>query len=338
MPEISEKLSFALVHGGLTSVAVVYGGYALVAKAAINHGANPMVFAFYRVAGATALMYILRPFLADSNADEKKVSDTFLGVPKNAMGTFLMLGVIMAMNIVGALMAVANLSAITCAIFAPTIPVVTTILGAALGVETTSPHKIAGILCSVAGAMVVVVFGGPSGSGENKNVPLGMMYITMNVGCMALYFVLSKNVVKDHSPVTVMASSFLISSVVIFMVALASAGFNAQIWAMNYATVNYACAAYAVLLAATYNYLVLAWANKKTSPTTVTSYTTLQPLTAALVSSAFLGTNPTASQSIGGVVIVAGLLLNIRAQILEQETSDKESQPLQDSKLKQETA
>jgi drug/metabolite transporter (DMT)-like permease len=209
-------------------------------------------------------------------------------------------------------------------------------MGAVLGVEAISIHKLGGILCSVAGAMIVTIYGESKSSGTANNMVLGVTFIVMNVCGMAAYFVLSKAVVKDHPPVTVMASSFLIATIAVFIVALCSVGFDLQVWAMNYDPVNYACLAYAVFLAATYNYCVLAWANKKTSPTTVTSYTTLQPLTAVVISSIFLGTHPTPAQSCGGCAIVAGLLLNIYAQILQdKEQNNQESKSLLASSKKE---
>merc|ERR1719330_2095958 len=90
--------------------------------------------------------------------------------------------------------------------------------------------------------------------------------------------------------------------------------------------------AYAVCLTTAFNYSVLSWVNKQTTPTTAAVTTPIQPIAATLFSWAILGVGPKKSQVAGAVAIFTGLLLYITARSQEGETKALLSYPAAEKK------
>lgn len=307
-----------LPYCGLVVAASIYGGWALIAKAAMAEGAPPFVFAFYRCAGGTAVLS-LAVFFTPGLLPEKGIA----GMSKRDASRFAVLGVAMGANICGLLLAASfGISGLTISIFQPSIPVVTAILSAVWGIEDISRLKICSILLSVAGAIIVVLFGDHThgGNSQENHIFFGTGSLVFQVSCTALYFVLSKDVLKMYPPVFVTAVSYGVAAMFCFVIALAKHGLDFDIWMMRYSRTAWLCATYAVILATAVNWSILAWANKKTSPTAAACSTPMQPMAAALFSWLILGVNLTSSQALGGLAITIGLLMYIKAQAEEQES------------------
>jgi len=297
--------------------ASVYGGWALIAKAVMAEGTPPFVFAFYRCLGGTVVLSLALLFMPDL-LPEKGISS----VSRKDALRFTVLGVAMGANICGLLLAASfGISGLTMSIFQPTIPVVTAILSAVWGIEEISRMKICSILLSVIGAIIVVLFGehAKGGSSEGQSIIFGTACLVVQVSCTALYFVLSKDVLKIYPPVFVTAAAYAVAAMFCLAVALPMHGLDVNNWTMGYSRTAWLGAAYAVILATAVNWSILAWANKKTSPTAAACSTPMQPMAAALFSWLILGVNLTKSQGLGGLAITVGLLIYIKAQADEEE-------------------
>ena len=72
--------------------------------------------------------------------------------------------------------------------------------------------------------------------------------------------------------------------------------------------------AYAILLTSAFNYGAQAWANRYSSPTTVTAFFPLQIGFAALFQWVFLGAPPSKWEYVGGFLTISGLALMVLAR------------------------
>jgi hypothetical protein len=71
-------------------------------------------------------------------------------------------------------------------------------------------------------------------------------------------------------------------------------------------------------LATFFNYLAMAWVNKRASPVIVSAAYPLQSFFTPLLSTLILGSEVYATDFAGGAVVILGLALCIRAQMLEE--------------------
>lgn len=325
---IAKYLPFAL----LVVAAAIFGAWALVAKAAIQRGADPFVFAFYRAAGGTVVLSAVLLFNKDLTPGGKGVFGMPV-FPRSTLLRFFGLGLAMTANITGLIISVKFLSALTVSVFQPTIPVVTFIVSVILGIEEMSVLKLCSIAMSVVGAGIVITMGETHQVGAAGNMSgalIGAGFLLMNVTGTSLYFIFAKEVLQTYAPVFVTTCSYIVTSCIMFTCALVSQGANTFEWKLHSDPTLWLCAAYAIFLQTALNYSILAWVNKRTTPTVGTCFTPMQPVCATLFSWAFLDIIPTLMQLVGGVIIVTGLMFYVKAQ-----ADDEEAKALLEAKVAQ---
>lgn len=314
------------VYGALMLTATIYGGWALVAKTALQDGADPMVFAFYRCLGGTAVLVSAMQIMPSLRCSKGTgLLEKVQRIPQHDLLRFAMLGTFMAAIICGFLLATSKLSALTVATFQPTIPVFAMIFSIIFGVEQITKYKFAGVMSMVAGAMCVAAFGETAqvgGATDHTSVVIGMLFVVMQTSAAGMFFVHNKEIVKTYEPVFATAMTYLVSSVMIFLAAVLKVGFDSNKWIFG----TRACLGlmYAVGLTTAFNYSVLAWANKQSTPIITASSTTIQPIAAATLSLIFLGIGFSNGQLVGALLIASGLLVTMRGQFLESVEQEKE--------------
>lgn len=314
----------------LTLAAVIYGSWSVIAKAALTvHGVSPLVLAFYRACAGSAVMFLMHRVLEKEDTTSQPFERCSIPrVPRADVGRFLGLGVLLAMNMGGNILALKSLSPITVSIFQPLLPVVAGIAAAILGIEELSPLKAFGILCATSGAVLVVLFG-PShrhhaGPVEGANPAGGIVCLLINVFGGAMYIVFQKSVLKRYPPIATAATSFAAAGCIIFIVAVCTVGFDSWAWRLGGSRKAVLALLYAVFLTTALNYSLMAWANKNSTPTTVTSFMTLQPISAAVLSCIFLHEVLTWGEVGGAIAIVVGLVSFVLAKPVEADTSEAE--------------
>lgn len=301
---------------GLTTVSLIYGGWVVVAKAAMDqHMLPPLLVAFYRCLFGSVLMFSAQALLGLQNgALHNECLKWHILFRRHAL-RFIMLGFLQAGNIGGAILAVNKLSALTVAIFQPLIPICAGVAAAFLNLEEFSICQAVGLFVAACGGVSVVALADHGAGGSSGVLPedwnawaQGGPCLALNILSLALYFVLQKRLCSSCPPILVAGSSFSIALVPISAALMCTISDNSHWWPFNTAPPRYVIC-YAVFLATAFNYSVLAWATRETSPTTAAAFMSLQPLFAALLSWLFYGSLPTLGQAFGGVLITAGLLL-----------------------------
>lgn len=327
------------VYISITAVNIMYGAWTLIAKTAMrDHGMDPLVFVIYRCLGGACLMFLamqLVPSLSSVTGDaghRARLRD--IGSHPGELARLLLLGFLMAANVGGSIWAISNLSALTCSIFQPTVPLIACFAGAILKIEDFSWRKLTGILFSATGAMIVIVFGEQAHAGgapDWRSYAIGVPCLFVNVCGSALYNVLQKPLLQVYPPIFVAAVAFLVAGCLFLLAGIHVIGSDLAIWSFGGDRFCWSILGYAALLNTAVSYTVNAWANKETTPSTVTGFMSIQPIAAAVLSWAILGVLLTPGQAVGGSGVIVGLLILARSQDPES-SADKLQTPLVSAK------
>lgn len=321
------------IYGGIIIAEVICGVWPVVASLAIREGFDPLAFIFYRCFGSAALLSALAwmfegqlPFanllpifcLAGSDGDGVGAKEADKRFPWRE---FLILGALTCTNMVGYIIGVAYTSSTQAALMQPVIPVMACLAGLASGTETINTGKLIGILMSVVGAMYLVYVGEEEAEDKSRNAgrryQLGALALVVNVTSAAFFVVLQKNILRRYKPIFVSSATMAIATCYLMVLVLLYAEeFKFSSWRPWILTPRReAVLAYAIIFTTTVNFCILAWANKVTAPSTVTAFNTLQPLITAATSAVWLGIVPHSHTVAGGIAILLGLILTVRAQL-----------------------
>jgi len=314
------------VYSTLVAAEVIYGVWLVLVGQVVHNGFSPLALAWYRMAGSSLLLLIVSRFLEGPIHKHLGSTTLALGSTKTASRPFpwthfLVLGALMSANILGNVLGVSHTTSTQAALMQPLIPVVACAAGVGLGRERLSLGKLIGILCSVAGALLVVWSGAQlsstAQSTEGYDFQMGTLALMVQVVGAALYFVLQKELLHRFPPMfitsvtTGIATMYLsLGACLLFKDAKAS---MLQGWVLT--TERKLALLYAICLTTSLNLVIFARATKLTAASTVTAFATLQPLTTATITAVCFSVYPSHAMLCGGVAIVGGLLLTVKAQM-----------------------
>ncbi len=277
------------VHLTLILVQIAFGGFHVVAKAVLS-GMAPLALAAIRVGAATPILMALAwrrdRFLPDRRDLPVLALLGGLGVLAN-QGLFIT--------------GLKFTTATNASILMTSIPVFAVAAGALMKVERITAGRLAGIVLSVAGALVLV---NPFRFSADHAGALGNAMILTNGLCYALFLVLQRPVLLRIPWRTVIGASFFFGSLGVIPIAVPA------LLALDPARVGTGAwlgVAYIILFPTVFAYAASTWAIRRSSPALVAAYSTLQPLVASALAAAFLGERFGWAEGIGFALIVAGL-------------------------------
>jgi drug/metabolite transporter (DMT)-like permease len=327
------------IYGGITVAEVIFGVWPVVASLAIKEGFDPFVFVFYRCAGSATLLVALSVTF-EGQAPWGLLLPDRSGLLKGAAWKdlpwkeFLLLGGLLAANYLGYIIGVSCTSSTQAALMQPLIPVLACLSGLVSGTETVNAGKIMGIMTSVGGAMYMVYAGQREavhrGQHAGLRYELGTLALMVGVISTAFYFVLQKALLRRYKPIFITSVTMVVATCYLMIVVFFYAEeFRLSTWRPWILTPRREAAlAYAIIFTTTVNLLILSWANKVTNPSTTTAFSTLQPVIALIAGAIIFGTVPNQRTITGGVAILCGLGLTVRAQLAEASDRSLEDTPL----------
>ena len=277
------------VHLALLLVQLAFGGFHVVAKAALT-SLSPLALAGLRVGFATPILLWLA-WRRDRFIPERR--DLPMLALLGGLGVFA--------NQVLFINGLRYTTATNAAILMPSLPVFAVGAAAVMGIERIGRRRLIGILLSVAGALVLV---NPLRFSADRAMAIGNLMILVNCLCYALFLVFQRPLLQRIPWRTLIAWSFLFGGGAVLLVSLPAlsrlepAQVPAGVW---WGVV------YIVLLATVFAYAANTWAVRRSSPALVAAYGTLQPLVAALLATTFLGERFGWVEGIGFALIMAGL-------------------------------
>lgn len=267
-----------------------FGGFHVVAKTLIAD-LPPLAFAGLRVAIATPVL------LALAWRKDRCVPS------RGDMPTLALLGLLgVCLNQILFILGLQYTSATNAAILMPSIPVFAVAAAAVLGIERVGWRRISGIALAILGALVLL---GPGHTSQTSGSRLGNLLILLNCLSFATFLVLQRPILARLPWRTTIAWSFLFGSLPVL--GFAAADLNRLDWG-TLGGGTWTGLAYIIALPTIFSYTVNTWAVKRSSPTLAATYTTAQPLFAALLAAWLLGEHFGWREAAGFLLIVAGLL------------------------------
>lgn len=330
VPHVSclERQRFALVVVLLVLVQASFAGNSIVAKLSFDQGlVDAIIFSLFRDVGASMVLLV-----------GCRIADGAWGVPRKVhLIHFVGIGVLGV--VVGQMFMVIALeftSPFNCMVLQPSQPVLAVLLGALLGIEPLQLDKchgllsVCGILLSVAGATIAVVYGSTAnssrGDGGGDHVSrhdllIGNSLLAIQCVAGALYQLLQKRVLSldqgRYSSIAVAAWGYTFGAVGVMCVIPLSGRLQLSYWQIP--RLGWLAVAYAILLTSAFNYAAQAYANRHSSPILVTAFFPLQVVFTAVFSFLAFSECPSLMDVVGGVNVLGGLALVIAARQLRKQ-------------------
>jgi drug/metabolite transporter (DMT)-like permease len=178
-----------------------------------------------------------------------------------------------------------------------TLPLLTMVVGAALGREALTMRKSAGVLiamCGVALALVSGLAAAPAGAWRGDLLMVGAAL------CMALYSIWSKPFIGRAGPISFSASAMGVGALCLILISLWRGGFEPV---AAFGPRQWGAAFYLGAFGAALTFYLWSLALKHTTPTRVAISVTVNPITASLVGALLLG-EPVSLNLVAGIVTV----------------------------------
>ena len=277
------------VHLALLVVQLTFGGFSVFGKYVLGT-VPPLAVAGLRVLFATPIIYAIA------------WHRHHVLPPRREMPMLALLGLLgVCANQLMFIVGLKYTTAINTTILITSIPVFTVLVASLLRVERLQKHRLPGVALAVAGALVML---DPSQLSLQGTSSVGNLLIVLNCLSYAGFLVLATPVLKRLPPFTVVAWSYVFGGGAVFVVSLPS------LFALDPSAIPASAwigVGYIVVFASVVSYALNTWAIRHSSSALVATYTTLQPVVAAVLAVLFLGESAGWREAAGFVLIVAGL-------------------------------
>ena len=182
-----------------------------------------------------------------------------------------------------------------------TLPVVTMLVGSALGVEALTRRKTTGVLVATGGVALALAAGlasAPAGAWRGDLIMMGATLI------MALYSVWSRTLITRSSRLGFLAAGMGFGAAASVMVAWHSGGFAAV---QNLGAAQWAAVTGIAVLGGAASFYLWVYALERTTPTRVTNTMTINPISASLLAALLLGEPLGFNLALGVVAVGSGI-------------------------------
>jgi drug/metabolite transporter (DMT)-like permease len=212
------------------------------------------------------------------------------------------------------LLGVARTTATNASILIATIPVFTVLVAIILRKERAVTLRILGIIVSFVGVAILL-------KAERFNVApnVGDLFIIINALSFSFYLVLSRPLLAKYRSTTVVMWTFLVAGLFLGPI---GAGLATDLDAGAVSTRAWIALAWVVLVGTVIAYAFNNYALKRLESSTVASFIFLQPLIGVALAMVLLGETLTTRTVIGGLLVVAGLLVVTRHEAVAVGTQD----------------
>lgn len=179
-------------------------------------------------------------------------------------------------------------------------PAMTLLVAIALGRETASKGKWAGIGLAAAGALVLIGVDVTSGSG------VGNLLVLLNVAAFSVYLVISRDILERYDPLTVITWTFAFGALGIApwggpALAVQQGGLSLTTWLVL---------AWIIAIPTVLAYYLNVWALKRMEASTVAVFVYLQPLVTAMLAVPILGERLSPRLLPAAILIFAGVVVS----------------------------
>ena len=294
-------------HGAILLANTIFGLGVPVTKLLLDDWVSPMTYMATRSLGAALVFWLIACFMKPERVERRDLMVIMLGG---------LMGFVISQTLTA--WALDFTSPVYFSLIATLTPVAVMLTAALFIGERITSIKFLGVLLGIAGAVLMVVMGGLSGSGSGSNDILGISLAILSVLTWAIYMIITRKVTQKYTPVTQMKYIFLISAIVTVPLAWPKLSEQPLYSAATFGWDGALEMAFIVLMATVLGYFLIPFAMKSLSATTVSIYTNLQPMVASFVAIMIGQDRLTWDKP------VAALLVLLSAYIVTQATSKDE--------------
>jgi drug/metabolite transporter (DMT)-like permease len=187
-----------------------------------------------------------------------------------------------------------------------TMPLMTMLVGAALGIETLTLRKTAGVLIAMTGVFFALAFGlsnAPAGAWRGELVMFAATF------CMSLYNVWSRPFIARSDPLAFLTAGMGAAAFCLLVWALAIHGFDA---AAQFGTPQWLAIAYLGIIGSAGAFILWVFALSRTSPTKTAVTITVNPVFASIVGAVAIGEGIGLNLIVGLAAVAVGIWLAAR--------------------------
>jgi drug/metabolite transporter (DMT)-like permease len=184
-----------------------------------------------------------------------------------------------------------------------TLPLMTMVAGAVLGIEALTARKTLGVLIAMGGVAAALSSGleaAPSGAWRGDLIMAGATL------CMALYNVWTRPFIQRSSPLGFVTASMGVGAAALVVISAMQGGGAAL---ARFAPDEWLAAAYLAAGGGALAFFLWVYALRHASPTRVANTMTINPIVAGLLAAAILGEPITLNLVIGLIAVCAGLFI-----------------------------
>jgi drug/metabolite transporter (DMT)-like permease len=183
-------------------------------------------------------------------------------------------------------------------------PLLITVIAFAVLKESMNWQRIAGLICGISGAMILILSGKKSGTGNQ--VLLGDIFVILNAISYSFYFILVKPLLHRYTPIQILRWVFTLGGLMILPFGWSE--FTHTSWEA-FTGLHWAALAFVVLGATFLAYLLNIYGLGHLKASATGTYIYIQPFFAALVAILFLNEPITADKLLSAMLIFAGVYL-----------------------------
>lgn len=184
-----------------------------------------------------------------------------------------------------------------------TLPLLTMLAGAVLGIETPTMRKIGGVLVAMAGVAIAL---GMSLAAAPAGAWRGDLLMIAAACCMALYNVWSRPFLSRTAPIPFVAFGMGVGAVSLSALVASNGGF-ARLATLG--TPQWIAAAYLAIICGALIFFLWAFALGRATPTLVAVSVAVNPVTASIFGVVFLGEQISAKLIVGLIAVLAGIAI-----------------------------
>lgn len=258
------------VHLALFTVNLIYGANYTIAKEVMPAYIEPYGFVLLRVICATVLFFVIHAIWVREKVNRKDFPRLFLcgffGVALNQL--LFLKGLDLTTPINASLMMI-------------TAPISVLLIAVVMKAERFTVSKLSGVLLAALGAFIVIYQGKHYAAGSESF--LGDIYVLINASSYAVFLVLVKPLMSKYNPFTTILWVFAFG--LLFVIPAGWSEFAEINWDMPYSAML--CAAYVVVGATFFAYLLNVSALNKVDPSLVGIYIYSQPVIASIIALTF---------------------------------------------------
>jgi drug/metabolite transporter (DMT)-like permease len=280
-------------HIALVGTSLIFGANYWIAKGLMPGYLDPYQLVLIRIAGATALFWILGLTIKTESitgSDLRRIAfAAVLGTTVNQLFFFVGLNLTTPVDV---------------SIIHVTNPIFVLIFASILIKERITYRKTGGIILGASGALILVIYGKQAGFGSDSFK--GNLFAVFNMLAYALYMVIIKPVMRKYHPFTVMKWVFLTGFITTFPITfthLPSISFT------SFETTTWLSLIYVIVATTFMAYLLTIYALKHVEASVASYYIYLQPFIVALIAFWLGVQNFTISKLIAAMLIFSGVYL-----------------------------